>query len=56
MAMMEQAVAMAMAMATTAALTATAASAATAASVTGNGHLLTADEGDADNREEHRDA
>ena len=46
-----------MAMATTAASTAaTAAVAAAAASVTGNGHLLTAQQGDADNREEHRDA
>jgi hypothetical protein len=53
MTMMEQA----MAMATTAASTAaTAAVAAAAASVTGNGHLLTAQQGDADNREEHRDA
>ena len=58
MVMMEQA--MAMAMATTAATAATASAAAalaaTAASVTGNGHLLTAQQSDADNREEHRDA
>ena len=61
MVMVEQTVAMA----TTAAASATAASAtaasaaaasAAAASVTGNGHLLTAQQGDADNREEHRDA
>jgi hypothetical protein len=58
MVMVEQTVAMA----TTAAASAAAASAAAtalaaaAASVTGNGHLLTAQQGDADNREEHRDA
>jgi hypothetical protein len=59
MVMMEQAVAMAMATtaaSATTALATAAASAATAASVTGNGHLLTAHQGDADNREEHRDA
>jgi hypothetical protein len=52
MVMMEQAVAMA----TTTTASAAAAFTATAASVTGNGHLLTAQQGDADNREEHRDA
>jgi hypothetical protein len=48
-----------MAMATTTAFTTTAAvaaAAATVAAVTGDGHLLTAHEGDADDRDEHRDA
>jgi len=60
MVMMEQAMAMTMAVATTAATATTASAAAAlaaaAASVTGNGHLLTAQQGDADNREEHRDS
>ena len=48
-------VVVAMAMATAAAAIA-AATAAAAATVTGNGHFFTAHKGDADDREEHRDA
>jgi hypothetical protein len=43
-------------MATAAISTTAAAAAAAAATVTSDGHFLTAHEGDADDREEHRDA
>jgi hypothetical protein len=43
-------------MATAASATAAFATAAAAATMTGNGHFFTADEGDADDRDKHRDA
>jgi hypothetical protein len=52
--MMEQAAAASATTISTA--TAVATTATTTAAVTGDGHLLTAHKGDADDREEHRDA